>query len=132
MIFIINDLHWAIFFIIMTPIEYNFRGQKVNFCPIWSNLTISLVLLIQYFLFFASMILVMADLDWCIKLENLAPIEHGCMGQRVKKISDIGRFDHILSFVDPIFFIFCMNDIYHEWFRSMYNVDNFNLDWALL
>lgn len=78
------------------------------------------------------MILVMADLDWCIKLENLAPIEHGCMGQRVKKISDIGRFDHILSFVDPIFFIFCMNDIYHEWFRSMYNVDNFNLDWALL
>ena len=86
MIFIINDLDWAINLIILTPIEHDFRGQKVDFCLIWSNLTISLDLLIRYFWFFASMILVMADLDWCIKLENLAPIEHSCMGQRVKKI----------------------------------------------
>ena len=39
-------------------------------------------------------------------------------------------FDHILSYLHLIFLIFCINDIYHKWFRLMYKFHNLYPYWA--
>ena len=126
MIFTMNDLERCINLIILIPIGYDFRGQKVNFLPVFAWFGHILIFFIRFFWFFAWMIFTVSDLDWCINLIILTPSEHNFRGQKVNRLPHFCRFDCILSSLNPTFFIFCINEIYHKWFILVYKVDNFD------
>ena len=82
------------------------RDQKLNFCPIWTDLAISQVLYVQFFKFFARTNLVLSDWDSYINLIILTYIEHDFRDQKIKFLANLDQFGYIPSSVCPIFFFF--------------------------
>ena len=115
---VINDWDWYIKLIILTYIEHDFRGQKVKFFG-WFGLIRPYLKSVWFIKFFAWMILVINDLDWCIKLIILTQTEHDFRDHKVKFLPYLHWFDNIFSPVHPVFKIFCMININQKWFKKI-------------
>ena len=108
---VINDWDWYTKLIILTYIEHDFRGQKVKFLADLGSFDHISSLFVWFLKFFAWLILVINDLDWCIKLIILTQTEHDFRDHKVKFLPYSHWFDNIFSPVHPIFKIFCMINI---------------------